>query len=408
MKNIQSAAANRRFGMALIIISAASFGVMPIFARLAYNAGAEPITVLFLRFAIAAVVMNLIMVLRRTAYPRGLILLELILLGAIAYVGESLAYFLALKMASAGLVALLLYIYPALVTALSAIFLKEHLTRVKIVALFLALSGTALTLRISGGGSLMGILLGIAAAVDYAIYILLGSRIVHRSGPMGSTTVIITSTAGVYAGIVAIHGVTYPATSTGWIAIIAIALISTVLAFVTFFAGLKRIGPTSTSTLSTFEPIVAVVLAAIVLGETISPIQILGGILILAAVVLLATSDKWRGKLRRDQGKGNEQDAETSKVAMQALSSDPEGILKEQQHAVRVRSEAEAWSKGGESCEDECKAETGSKGAVNSEGGSKAGTGSKGGASPAPTKFEDAFWTLDILEATPCGSLRRI
>ncbi len=317
MKNIRTAAADRRFGLVLIIISAASFGVMPIFARLAYNAGAEPITVLFLRFTIAAVVMNLIMILRRTAYPRGLVLLELILLGAIAYVGESLAYFLALKMASAGLVALLLYIYPALVTALSAIFLKEHLTRVKIVALFIALSGTALTLRISGGGSLMGILLGIAAAVDYAIYILLGSRIVRRSGSMASTTVIITSTAGVYVGIVAIHGTTYPTTSTGWIAIIAIALISTVLAFVTFFTGLKRIGPTTTSTLSTFEPIVAVVLAAIVLGETISPIQILGGILILAAVVLLATSDKWRGKLRRDKQEDKEQNTEPSQKVTQ-------------------------------------------------------------------------------------------
>ena len=127
---------------------------------------------------------------------------------------------------------------------------------------------------------------------------------------MASTTVIITSTAGVYVGIVAIRGATYPMTSTGWIAIIAIALISTVLAFVTFFAGLKRIGPTTTSTLSTFEPIVAVVLAAIVLGETISPIQILGGILILTAVVLLATSDKWRGKLRRDKQEDKEQNTE--------------------------------------------------------------------------------------------------
>jgi drug/metabolite transporter (DMT)-like permease len=344
MKNIQSVAANRRLGLVFIIISAASFGVMPIFARLAYNAGAEPITVLFLRFTIAAVVMNLIMVLRRTEYPRGLMLSELILLGAIAYVGESLAYFLALRLASAGLVALLLYIYPALVTALSAIFLKEHLTRVKIIALFLALSGTALTIRITSGGSMLGILLGIVAAVDYAIYILLGSRIVRRSSPIGSTTVIITSTAGVYAVIVALRGVTYPTASTGWIAIIAIALISTVLAFVTFFAGLKRIGPTSASTLSTFEPIVAVVLAAIVLGETISPIQIFGGILILSAVVLLARSDKLRGKLRRKkredkeqhtemsqkvtQDSLNEQDAEKSQVATQASPPDPEGIHK--------------------------------------------------------------------------------
>jgi drug/metabolite transporter (DMT)-like permease len=344
MKYLHSVAANRRLGMILIIISAASFGVMPILARLAYNAGADPITVLFLRFAIAAVAMNLVMVVSRKPYPRGLILLELILLGAIAYVVESLAYFLALKLASAGLVALLLYIYPALVTALSAVFLKEHLTRVKIIALFLALSGTALTLRITSGGSLLGILLGIVAAVDYAIYILLGSRIVPRSGSIASTSVIITSTACVYTGIVAFRGVIYPATSIGWIAIVAIALISTVFAFFTFFAGLKRIGPTSASTLSTFEPVVAVVLAAIVLGETISPIQILGGILILFAVVLLARSDKLRGKLRPKkreskeqntemsqkvtQGSLNKQDAEKSQVATQATPQDPEGIDK--------------------------------------------------------------------------------
>ncbi len=196
MKHIVSTHANTSIGVLLIITSAISFGVMPIFARLAYSSGADPITILLLRFGIAAVVMMGIMLLSKTPFPRGLVLLELILLGAIGYVGESLAYFTALTMASPGLVALLLYIYPALVTALSAIFLKEHLTTIKVVALFLALSGTVLTIQITSGGSITGILLGIAAAVDYAIYILLGSRIVRRSGSIGSTSMIIASTAG--------------------------------------------------------------------------------------------------------------------------------------------------------------------------------------------------------------------
>jgi len=164
--------------------------------------------------------------------------------------------------------------------------------------------------------------------------------------------------------------VTYPATSTGWIAIITIALISTVLAFVTFFARLKRIGPTSASTLSTFEPIVAVVLAAIVLGETISPFQIFGGILILAAVVLLATSDKWRGKLRRDKGKDEDQNREMSQKMTQATlngndveiqqgdaseSTDPESIDKRRgrgqdppnRRQVNVRCDATTPPQGG-------------------------------------------------------------
>lgn len=296
MKHTLSAQSNRLLGLFFIITSAASFGVMPVFARLAYESHADPITVLFLRFSIAAVVMLGLMLITKTKFPRGMLLLELILLGAVGYVGESLAYFMALTMASAGLVALLLYVYPALVTVLSAVFLKEHLTPAKVIALFLALSGTALTIRLTSGGNMLGILLGIAAAVDYALYILISSRIVRRSGSLGSTAVIITSTAVVYGGVVSVRGMTLPINLMGWIAILAIALISTVLSFVTFFAGLKRIGPTAASTLSTCEPIVAVALAAIVLGESITPIQLMGGLCIIAAVIVLARADACRAR----------------------------------------------------------------------------------------------------------------
>lgn len=314
MKHIVSANANRAIGVLLIIISAMSFGVMPILARLAYASGADPITVLFLRFGTAAVVMLFIMFATKTPFPRGLMLLELVLLGAIGYVGESLAYFFALRLASPGLVALLLYLYPALVTALSAVFLKEHLTTTKIVALFLALSGTALSMQITSGGGFVGILLGIAAAIDYAIYILLGSRIVRRSGSIGSTAIIIVSTAGVFAIIAPIHGLVLPTTALGWVAVLAIALVSTVLSFVTFFAGLGRIGPTTASTLSTFEPIVAVALAAIVLGETITAVQALGGALILTAVVVLSRNEMRRSKQQPTQGSEDAPEASPSNL----------------------------------------------------------------------------------------------
>jgi drug/metabolite transporter (DMT)-like permease len=156
-------------------------------------------------------------------------------------------------------------------------------------------------MQITSGGSSVGILLGIAAAVDYAIYILLGSRIVRRSGSIGSTAVIIASTAGVYAIIAPVHGLVLPASRLGWVAVFAIALVSTVLSFVTFFAGLGRIGPTTASTLSTFEPIVAVALAAIVLGETITAVQALGGTLILIAVVILSRNEMRRSKQQPPQ-----------------------------------------------------------------------------------------------------------
>src|SRR5438067_10600417 len=165
MKYTSSTDTNRWVGLLLIVISAAAFGALPIFTRLAYAAGADPTTVLLLRFAIAAGVMLLVMLARRIPFPSGRVLLGLILMGGLGYVGQSLAYFTALTMVSAGLVALLLYLYPAIVTVLSVLFFKERLTVAKTGALVLALVGTAFTLGPTGSGRMLGIILAIASAV---------------------------------------------------------------------------------------------------------------------------------------------------------------------------------------------------------------------------------------------------
>jgi len=279
-------------GFIFISISACAFAAIAIFARIAYDSGADPITVLFLRFVIAAAVMIAIMWTRRLPLPCGRTLLTLVLMGGVGYVGQSLAFFTALTMASAGLVALLLYLYPALVTMLSAIFLGERLTAIKLGALLLALVGTALTIGPAGSGQPLGIALAVGASVIYAVYILAGTRATARAGAIASSTVIMTAAAAVYCVIAAIQGPRFPTTLTGWAAVLAIALVSTVLAIVTFFAGLERIGPTNAATLSALEPLVTVLLALLFLHETIVPLQIVGGGLILAAVILLARSEK--------------------------------------------------------------------------------------------------------------------
>jgi drug/metabolite transporter (DMT)-like permease len=291
MKGLSSPFAHRGLGLLLIVISAVSFGVMPILARVTYAAGADPITVLLLRFGLAAAVMLAIMRARKPPFPRGRTLLSLFLMGAVGYAGVSLAYFTALTLASASLVALLLYLYPALVTLLSVIFLKERLGFLKQGALMLALAGTALTLGLTGSGSAASILLGMAAALLYAIYILVGSRVVHQAGSLASSTIVMVGASTAYVGLAAFHGWAFPQTVVGWGAIVAIALISTVLAFVTFFAGLKQVGPVTASTLSTWEPVVTVGLATLVLGEKIGLLQLLGGGLILLAAVALAREE---------------------------------------------------------------------------------------------------------------------
>ncbi|HOX24516.1 MAG TPA: DMT family transporter [Candidatus Krumholzibacteria bacterium] len=279
---------NRRAGLALVIVSAASFGAMPIFALFAYRDGVDAVTMLSLRFAIATVVMSGLMAARHLAWPRGRALLGLAALGALGYVGQSFCYFSALRHAPAGLVALLLYLYPALVAVLAAIVLGESITRRRAVALVLAFGGAVLTVGVARGGTAAGVAYGVAAAVIYAVYIIAGTRLLRAAPAIPASTVVIAAAAVVYGVAVAARGPQWPASAAGWGWIAAVAVIGTVVAIVTFFAGVERIGPTRASTISTCEPVVSVVLAAAVLGERLSPASLAGGVLILAAVALLA------------------------------------------------------------------------------------------------------------------------
>jgi len=142
-------------GVFLILVSGSSFGTLAIFARLAYEDGVTPITLLFLRFGIASLCMILSCGLGVFRYLADGFLLGLAFMGGIGYVGQALSYFTALTLIPAGLVALLLYLYPAIVTLLAVIILKDRISKWKIIALLIALGGTVLTLEPTGGGQLL-------------------------------------------------------------------------------------------------------------------------------------------------------------------------------------------------------------------------------------------------------------
>ena len=273
----------------MVVISAASFGTLAVLAPLAYRAGTNPITLLFLRFIIAGAVMVAVMVVRRVSFPKGKLLLGLVLMGGVWYVMQTLAYFTALRMASAGLVALLLYLYPALVTLLSRLVLKERVTKSKMMVLGLAMVGTVLTIGLSAEGEIGGIVLALSAALLYASYIVVGEVLLRQVDSFPATTVIMLAAGVVYGGIVVLGGFEAPGTEAGWWAIIASAVLS-IAALGLFFAGVERIGSANAAILSTVEPVVTVVLAGLLLGERIEPLRVVGGMCILAAVVFLGRS----------------------------------------------------------------------------------------------------------------------
>jgi drug/metabolite transporter (DMT)-like permease len=282
-------------GILYILASALCFGSMPFFARRAYAAGVDLPTLLMLRFSLAAACMWALFAGRRLSLPRGRGLALLLVMGAVGYAGQAFCYFSAITMASVGLVSLLLYLYPALVALLARIVFRHPLSGAQVAAVAIALAGSALTIGRAGDGQPLGIGLSLLAAVIYSCYILAGSRIPAGITPIAVTAVITSAAAAVFAVAAVMKGPRLPATPEGWLAVLAVAVVSTV-AILFFFEGLERVGPVRASVYSTVEPVFTVSLAALLLGEPFTVTRVGGGLLIVAAVLLLAREELRSGQ----------------------------------------------------------------------------------------------------------------
>lgn len=280
--------ADRLRGALYVAISACAFGAMAIFARFAAAEGVEVGALLLLRFVLAGAVMCGYMLATRRRWPSAGTSAVLCGMGGIGYVGQSFCYFSALAHASAGMVALLLYLHPFIVTLLSAALFEQRLGRVRLACVLLATAGTVLTIGGDLSSQPLGIALGIGAALIYSGYLLVGGRVLRNADPLGATTVVMLSAAAVLALVALATRPAFPASAAAWLWVGLIALVSTVVSMVLLFAGIRRLGAADAATLSTLEPVVTFVLAALFLGEGISPRQLLGGAIVIAAVIWLA------------------------------------------------------------------------------------------------------------------------
>ena len=277
----------RHHAVALILLSALCLGCLSLFAELASAAGANPSPLLALRVVLSVLILAPLIRLRRICLPRGQALAGCVLMGVL-YTAQAQSYFTALLYASSGLVGLLLYIYPVLVTLLAILLGWEKPERSTLLLLTMAVSGIAITLSGNLQGQPLGIALGLLAAVVYAVYILLGGRLTRATDPLAATFVILAVAALGNSAFAVAGGVGLPHDATVWLAIAAIALFSTVIASAAFLIGIKHLGAAQTSIISTLEPAITLCLGVAVLGETISANQLIGGALVLTTVILLA------------------------------------------------------------------------------------------------------------------------
>jgi drug/metabolite transporter (DMT)-like permease len=311
---VDGAGPQRLLGVLLVVVSACGFGSGALFAKPAYVAGVDWLTLLAWRFLIGAALSWAWLLLRpadRVALrqiPRRRIL---VLLGlGILFVGNSATYFAALETVPASLAALIVYLYPVLVAVLTIRFGRRLEGYRSWVALTMASAGVMLALggidpRTSPPPG--GLLLALASPVIYAVWIVLSARLAGERGerehaapgsdggapgpePAPTAAVMMTATAAVYWLAAALTGrPVMPADvpPNAWPALLGVGVISTALAVQAFYAGTRRIGAAHAALVSTVEPVYTIALATVLFGEVLTPTQFVGGGLVIAAVLLV-------------------------------------------------------------------------------------------------------------------------
>ncbi|GAA4056777.1 DMT family transporter [Nonomuraea soli] len=270
-------------GAVLCLISAVGFGLAPIFAKEAYAAGVSLQTLLVVRFGLAALLFWLLAAWRRPRLPSWRVLLVCLALGAVGYAGQAALYFGALTLTSASLVSLLLYAYPAIVTGIAVALRRQGLDRGRVAALTSSALGLLLLLGTGDAGNLAGVMLALGAAVTYALYLTVADGLPRELDLFLLSAVVCTGAAAsvtAFSGLPSVPGSAWP-----WL--VTLAVFSTVVPIVTMFAGVRSVGASTAAILSCVEPAVTVASTALVYGESLTAVQLLGGAAVVAAIFMM-------------------------------------------------------------------------------------------------------------------------
>jgi drug/metabolite transporter (DMT)-like permease len=315
--------AHHLVGVALVLISAAAFGSGALLVQPLFAAGMDPLTVLFWRFTTAAL-FGWAFLLASRRRRRSLRVLNtrrlavLLFLGAM-YVGNSFGFVAALEVVPITLVSIITYLYPAIVAVLATRFLRRLEGRRAWLALGISIVGITLTVGGIPAGEvppLWGLALAFANPVIYATWIILQARLagerpqrarrrstvtippgeaeaaVDAPDPAPAAAIMTTATAVTFALLLIGRGGSLsPAAVPAdvWPALLGFGLVATAVAIQTFYAGVKRVGGARAALISTVEPVYTVVLAVLLFGERLTPMQLAGGALVIFAVVLAET-----------------------------------------------------------------------------------------------------------------------
>ncbi len=281
-------------GYLYILIGTTLWGVSSVVAKYLFIIGLPPAELVQIRLTLAALALLLTLFI----FKRNRLVISwkdlpyFFVLGLVGVAGVQFTYYYTIRQIHVGPAVLMQYLSAIWIALYAFIFQKEPLTKRKIAALLLALLGCYLTV----GGyrtdllrlNRIGIVSGLISSLFFSFYALHGEKGLKKYDPW--TLILYGFGVGAvfyWVLISPIKVITEGYSFKIWMAFLYIAIFSTLIPFGLYFKGIERVRATRASITATWEPVVAGLTAYFVLGEVLSPLQVAGGIGVIAAIVLL-------------------------------------------------------------------------------------------------------------------------
>lgn len=279
-------------GYALAALAAAAYGTNPAFAIPLYEQGMNPNSVLFFRYLFGIPLIALVMAARGVPFR-----LSREEIGPTAILGilmafSSLALFESYKYINSGIASTLLFVYPVMVAVMMIFFFHEKMRISVVLCLVIMSVGLILLMKPQGEITLspFGCLLVMVSALTYALYIIFVnvSKVIKAIPTSKLLLYVLACGSAVYLAMMPLgNELTMPTKESGWLNLTALAVIPTLLSLTCTTKAIQLIGSTPTAILGALEPVSAVLLSVTVLGQSLTPRDIAGGILIIIATTIV-------------------------------------------------------------------------------------------------------------------------
>ena len=283
---------SRYIGILCAVLSAVCYGTNPFGALPLYEEGVNTATVLAHRFGLAVILLAIVMLIKRENFKVTRQEFKVLFSLGVLFAASSITYYQSFHFMDAGIASTILFVYPVMVAVIMALFFKERVTAMTVVAIVMSLVGIGLLYKGGAGVSLsvIGIVLCILSSLAYAIYII----VVNQSSIQMSSFKVTFYAMLVCEITLILYSFTSPElylhvlpSPRAWMFAVWLSVVPTILSLVFMTVAVHHVGATPTAILGALEPLTAVTIGVLVFGETLTPRLVVGIIFILFAVMLV-------------------------------------------------------------------------------------------------------------------------